>query len=231
MVQELSPGLYTALPERTSAAAYDRKAAAYDAVVGRSAYHRVFWGTSPRAYARFGRAAFEAPDDGPFAEIGCGSLLFTAPMYTATPRRASVVLVDRSLRMLRRGLARLTLGEVQRPAGIAMLHADAAALPLHAASLSTILSLNLLHVPCDRRAITAEWARLLAPGRGRLFVSALVRSRRWSDAWLSLLHRSGELGPPLTVDELRHLVADGWAMVESVTLEGNMCFIVARHAG
>ena len=65
------------------------------------------------------------------------------------------------------------------------------------------------------------------PGRGRLFVSAPVRSGRWSDAWLSLLHRAGELGPPLTVDELRDVIASGWGLVESMTVEGNMCFIVA----
>ena len=231
MVRELSPGLYTAFLEGTSAAAYDRKAAVYDAVVGRSVYHRVCWGTSPRSFARFGRAAFDATGEAPVAEIGCGSLLFTAPMYRAARRRDPVVLVDRSLGMLRRGLTRIALGDGQPPAGIAMLHADAAALPLRAATLSTILSLNLLHVPCNRRAITAEWARLLVPGRGRLFVSALVRSRRWSDVWLSLLHRAGELGPPLTVEELRDMIAGGWAVVESMTVEGNMCFIVARHAG
>ena len=97
IVRELSPGLYTAFPEGTSAAAYDRKAAVYDAVVGRSVYHRLFWGTSPRSFGRFGRAAFDAADDGPFAEIGCGSLLFTAPMYRGAGRRDAVVLVDRRL--------------------------------------------------------------------------------------------------------------------------------------
>jgi hypothetical protein len=49
--------------------------------------------------------------------------------------------------------------------------------------------------------------------------------------WLSLLHRAGELGPPFTVEELRDMIAGGWAVVESMTVEGNMCFIVARHAG
>jgi len=230
LVRELSPGLYSALPKSLAAAAYDRRAVGYDAVVGRPSYHRVFWGSSPRTYARFGRGAFDVAD-GPFAEIGCGSLLFTASMYKDGRLGHPIVLVDRSLRMLQRGLARIALGNAEPPAGITLLHADAAALPLRAASLSTILSLNLLHVPCDRRAIVAEWARLLVPGRGRLFVSALVRSGRWSDAWLSLLHRAGELGPPFTVDELRDVIASGWAAVESMTVEGNMCFVVARHAG
>jgi hypothetical protein len=112
-----------------------------------------------------------------------------------------------------------------------VVHADAAALPVRPGIFSTMLSLNLLHVPCDRPAIIAECARTLLPGRGRLFVSSLVRSGRWSDAWLAGLHRAGELGAPLTRDELREAVAGRWAVVESMTVEGNMCFLVVRHAG
>jgi SAM-dependent methyltransferase len=202
---------------------------AYDAVVGRSLYHRIFWGTSAAAYTRFGREALEAASGGHFAEIGCGSLLFTAAMYRDA-RSTSVVLVDRSLAMLRRGLARLG-PDTSRPAGITALHADAANLPIRLAALSAILSLNLLHVPCDRAGITAEWARLLLPGCGRLFVSSLVRSGRWSDAYMWLLQRAGELGAPLSRDELIEAVAGRWGIVESVTIEGSMCFLVVRHAG
>ena len=227
-VRELSPGLYTALP-REAGAAYDRKAFVYDAIVGRSIYHRVFWGTSPSVYSSFARDALHHAGSGTFAEIGCGSLLFTASMYRqpSTP----TVLADRSLAMLRRGLARIARFQDSLPAGITMLHADAGALPFRSGVFSTILSLNLLHVPCDRGRITTEWARTLVPGRGQVFVSALVRSGRWSDAWLKLLHDVGELGPPFTVDELRQTVASEWAIIESMSVEGNMCFIVARHAG
>lgn len=209
---------------RRTAAPYDRKAAVYDAIVGRPAYHRIFWGTSPRSFARFGRAALEAAGDGPFAEVGCGSLLFTAPMYRGTAVR-SIALVDRSMGMLSRGRKRLESPE------IAMVLADGAALPLRPGILSSILSLNLLHVPCDRSAIAAEFARCLRPGRGRLFVTALVQSGRWSDAWLSILHRAGELAAPLTLEQLCETVAGQWAIIESVSLEGNMCFLVVRHAG
>ena len=211
-------------------APYDRKAAAYDAIVGRPAYHRVFWGTSPRSFARFGRAALEVAGAGPFTEVGCGSLLFTAPMYRHAVAR-SVALVDRSTGMLRRGRKRLGPSPGVLPPRIGMVQADGAMLPLRRGTFEAILSLNLLHVPCDRTAIVAEWARCLLPGRGRLFVTSLVRSGRWSDAWLSLLHRAGELGTPLTLDQLRETVAGQWAVIESERLEGNMCFLVVRHAG
>lgn len=209
---------------RRSVAPYDRKAAVYDAIVGRPIYHRVFWGTSPRSFARFGRAALEAAGDGPFAEVGCGSMLFTAPMYRDTAVR-SIALVDRSMGMLSRGRKRLG------SPGIVMVQADGAALPLRRGTFSAILSLNLLHVPCNRTAIAAECARCLLPGQGRLFVTSLVRSGRWSDAWLATLHRAGELDAPLTADELRETVAGRWAVIESMSLEGNMCFLVVRHAG
>ena len=95
-VREISPDLYSALPNGMGPASYDRKAAAYDAVVGRSLYHRIFWGTSAAAYSRFGRKALDAAGGGHFTEIGCGSLLFTAAMYRDA-RSTSAVLVDRSL--------------------------------------------------------------------------------------------------------------------------------------
>ena len=215
---------------RRTAAPYDRKAAAYDAIVGRAIYHRVFWGTSADSFARFGRTALDAAKDGHFAEVGCGSLLFTAPMYREDHARP-VALVDRSHGMLRRGLKRLGSTRSAAPRGITLLHADASALPLRTGAFSAILSLNLLHVPCDRTAIVAECARSLLPGRGRLFVSSLVRSGRWSDAWLATLHRAGELGSPFTLDELGETVAGRWAVIESKTVEGNMCFMVLRHAG
>ena len=107
-------------------AAYDGKAALYDAIVGRSAYHRIFWGTSARAYTRFARAALDCVGAEPFAEIGCGSLLFSAPLYSAA-RSGPVVLLDRSVRMLRRGVSRL-----RRPLGtsrVTVVQGDAATLP------------------------------------------------------------------------------------------------------
>jgi SAM-dependent methyltransferase len=228
--REVAPGLYTTLHAETAPAPYDRKAVVYDAVVGRSIYHRIFWGTSATAYTRFGRAALDAAGDGLFAEVGCGSLLFTARMYRDTPG-ISTLLVDRSIEMLGRALGRIRSDPTQHPDGVVALHADATALPLRSAIFSAILSLNLFHVPCDRAGLAAEWARTLLPGRGRLFVSSLVRVGRWSDAYMSALQRVGELGPPLALDELRETIAGRWGAIESTTVEGNMCFLVVRHAG
>jgi SAM-dependent methyltransferase len=229
-VREVRSGLFTALPADAVAAPYDRRAVVYDAIVGRSIYQRIFWGTSPTAFTRFARVALEGAGDGCFVEAGCGSLLFTSPMYREF-RGTCALLVDRSAHMLRRALTRLSSEDGRIPDGVAVLHADVAALPVRPGAFSSLLCLNVLHVPCDVAAITAEFSRILMPGRGRLFVSSLVRSGRWSDAYMAALHRMGELAAPVTLDEFRVRVADRWGVVESTKVEGNMGFLIVRHAG
>lgn len=218
------------MPEQARAAPYDRKATIYDAVVGLSLYNRVFWGTTPAAFTRFARRALDAAGRGNFAEAGCGSLLFTSSLY-AQHNAAMALLVDRSIQMLRRGMKRLAPGHGVPPDTVAALHADVASLPVRTAAFDSLLCLNVLHVPCDVAAITAEFARVLVPGRGRLFVSALVRSGRWSDSYMKALHRAGELAAPVTLDVLCERVAGTWGAVESATLQGNMGFVVVRHSG
>jgi SAM-dependent methyltransferase len=220
-IREIEPGFYTVLPE-TAAAPYDRKAAVYDAVVGRPIYHRVFWGTSSATFARFGRAALAAAGKGAFAEAGCGSLLFTAAMHRE-PRAGVTLLIDRSVQMLRRAARRLSPRQ-----GLALLHADMGALPMRSATFSSVLCLNVLHVTGDVARLTTELARVLEPG-GRLFVSALVRTGRWSDSYMRVLERMGELAAPITRDELCARVAGACGAVESASMEGNMCYLIARR--
>ncbi len=228
-VRRIGPGHYTTLPENARAP-YDRRAAWYDAVVGRPLYLRIAWGTSRAAHAGFARHALGAAGDGCFAEVGCGSLLFTSDVYR--DRRAGfTLLVDRSAHMLSRAQRRLARAPEASSEDVIVLHADAAVLPIQAGTFSSLLSLNLLHVPCDADAIVAECARILIPGRGRLFVSSLILSGRWSDAYLHAGHRAGEFGAPLTLDGLRQRVAEQWGVIESTNVQGNLCFLVVRHAG
>jgi hypothetical protein len=131
--------------------------------------------------------------------------------------------------MLRRGAARLDAAGSRQSA--VLLHADAAATPLRSGVFGSILSLNLVHVPCERARIMSEFRRLLSPNGGRLFVSSLILTGRWSDRYMAMLHRAGELDEPMTLEELRGAVAGGWGEVESTRVEGNMCFLVVRHAG
>ena len=229
-VRALGPGLYTALSAESGPAPYDRHAMLYDTVLRWSIYHRLAWGASTRAYHRFGSAALAAAGDGYFAEVGCGSLLFTSPLYARARPQASV-LIDRSIEMLRCAVKRLTVDRNEMPRNVVLLHADAGQLPTRSGVFSSILGLNLLHVQCDRAALIAECHRTLVPGQGRLFVSSLVRSGRWSDAYLSALHRTGEFSVPMTREELGEALAASWGRIESSRMEGNMAYIVVRHAG
>lgn len=202
---------------------YDRRAGLYDAVVGSSLYLKVFWGTSPRSNTDFARQALASAGIGRFAEIGCGSLLFTSRIYDDM-RAASATLVDRARPMLDRGQKRLEKGKAPMRR-IELLHADATRLPIADASFDAVLSLNLLHVVPEPARVISECWRVLKPG-GRLFVSVLVKSGRWSDAWLASLHRAGELGPPMTLDDLRRALG---GTIESQQSDGNLAFVVARR--
>jgi SAM-dependent methyltransferase len=141
------------------------------------------------------------------------------------------VLADRSLRMLERGAERLGMNGQEPRHNVALLHADASGLPLDSGVFRSILSLNLLHVPCDAAAIVRELGRLLQPAHGRLFLSCLVRSGRWSDAYMSLLHRAGELREPWMLHDLERAATGSWGVVESSRVEGNMCYMVIRRSG
>lgn len=229
LLSRLDAGIYSALPASAVRAAYDRKAAIYDAIVGRSIYHRIVWGTTTRRYSEFAWTARAAAGTEPFLEIGCGSLLFSRDLYQ-WPAPGPTVISDRSTGMLRRAVKRLASAAYADHRPI-VLHADAASLPLVSGAFGSILMLNVLHVPCDREAIIAECARLLIPGRGRLFSSCLGRSGRWSDAALEFFQHAGELDVPLTHDEIIAMLTHGWGAIESSTVEGNMLFAVVRHCG
>jgi SAM-dependent methyltransferase len=205
---------------------YDHRAGLYDAVVGSSVYLRLFWGTSPGANTSFARQALRAAGSGAFAEVGCGSLLFTSRIYD-NMQAASATLIDRALPMLKRGRMRLTSAGAMPPR-VKLLRADATALPVEHEAFDSVLCLNLLHVVPDPNAVVAEIGRVLAPD-GRLFASVLVRCGRWSDAYLTALHRAGELGPPMTMDELVKCVEGDWGDVESVGRTGNLAFVIVRR--
>ena len=97
--------IYSALPDARHRHLYDRRAAAYDSVVGTGLYNRVMWGTSPLDYIAFAGEAVISDPAGRMLDAGCGSLLFTARAYLAADRQ--IIAFDQSLQMLRRARARL----------------------------------------------------------------------------------------------------------------------------
>jgi hypothetical protein len=114
--------IYPALPEASSRHFYDRRATAYDSVVGTRLYNRIMWGTSPLDYVAFAREAIMSNPGERMVDAGCGSLLFTAQLYIASDRQ--IVAFDQSLRMLQRARARLIELSGSVPEHIVLLQWD-----------------------------------------------------------------------------------------------------------
>jgi SAM-dependent methyltransferase len=183
-------GILSALPPGDEGAPYDRRAVVYDRLIGSPLYNRLAWGTHPSQYASFATEALAA-GDGPYLDAGCGTLVFTAAAYRRATR--PLVLVDRSLGMLRRGAERLG------GAPATLVQADIHDLPFERGHFTTIGCFAMLHVLSDPWAALAGLRERL-PSGGRLFASMLVADG--SAAYLKALHRAGEVGPPRRTAEL-----------------------------
>ena len=213
------------MPEGGPNQRYDRRAAAYDRVVGGRLYNRLLWGSSPAAYAAFAARAVSS-GAGPMLDAGCGSLVFTAGVYAEADR--PLVLLDHSVGMLEAARDRLAAIRGVVPASTALLQADLLDLPFASGSFSTVLTMGMLHLFDDVTGVVSALARSVQPG-GALFLSSLVSETRVGGRYLSLLHRAGEVALPRTEQQLLAAVRLGipasFGEVES-RVEGSMAFIV-----
>ena len=216
----MPPAITTELPADDLGAPYDRRAVAYDWLVGNRLYNRLLWGTSPTAYRAFAAEA-AADAEGPLLEVGCGTAAFTAGAYAAT--RREVQLVDRSRAMLERAVARI--GEAPH---VSLLQADLFALPFAPHKFDTVLAMGLLHLLED---LPAAAAALAAQTRGRVFVTSLVAETRVGARYLQMLHRAGEVVAPRTAEDVAAGLAAGFGVTPRIWRAGCMLFAVAGPAG
>lgn len=210
-------GVLSALPPDDAGAPYDRTAAVYDRVVGGRTYNRVMWGTSTAAYGTFASEAL-AGGAGPVLDAGCGSAVFTAGVYR--PASRPLVLVDRSVGMLVRARSRLG------GAPAALVQADLHDLPFREEGFATVGCYGTLHVLPDPWAALAALWRQVAPG-GRLFAAMLVTDRGLGSAYLRVLARVGEVGPPRGVAEVRAAVRRVLGEQATVDRTGSMAWLRA----
>lgn len=188
-------GISSAIAAGSQAAPYDRHASFYDALIGSRLYNRVIWGAPITDYSAFAMEALR-DGNGPFLDAGCGTAVFTASVYHNAHR--PLVLVDRSLAMLRHAATRLS----NVPA--TLIQARLESLPFSRRSFETVACFAVLHVLDDPWTVLADLREHVAPG-GRLFASMLVADgSRTSRRYLSMLHRRGEVGPPRYADDLQH---------------------------
>ncbi len=116
-LHDVGGGLVSALGAEERDSPYDRQAGTYDHLVGNRLYNRLVWRASPASYAAFAAAAV-SDSDGTLLDVGCGTAVFTAASYRSTSR--PLVLVDRSLGMLRRAAQRVSVD----PSRVALIQAD-----------------------------------------------------------------------------------------------------------
>jgi SAM-dependent methyltransferase len=218
--------------DRPRPAHYDRIAWAYDYVLGSKIYNRLTWKTSPARCRSFARDVFDARSTGPHVELGCGSLLFTSPLYDEDRGRA-VVLIDQSLEMLRRARTRLRERTGAVPRHVVLVRADARdmCLPPETGIATTVLAMHVLHVVEDGDAFLATLGSLARPVASTIGLTSIVRAGGRGDVFLRILNAAGELATPRTRPEVEHLVAKHVRGSAAVELDGSMSFVtVTREA-
>lgn len=217
-LHDVGDGLLSALEDDERVARYDRQAAAYDRLVGNSVYNRLVWGTSPACYAAFA-ASSVADSGGPLLDVGCGTALFTAASYRATDR--PLVLVDRSLGMLRRAAQRLD-GHGRRR--VALVQADVFDLPFQPALFATVACHGLLHIVDDAGQLLRV-LRSQAPPAGSIYATSLVAETAIGTRALRVLHRIGEATVPRREDDLATVARQELGDAVQIRREGSMAFL------
>jgi ubiquinone/menaquinone biosynthesis C-methylase UbiE len=214
--------IYSALSDDSNRHFYDRRATAYDSVVGTRLYNRIMWGTSPLDYIAFASEAIMSNPGERMLDAGCGSLLFTAQLYIASDRQ--IVAFDQSLRMLQRARARLIELSGSVPEHIVLLQADLSTLVFRPKQFRTILCMNVLHQYTDAAALIQKLQTLLDDA-GQLYLTSLVSTGRYvGDWWLKTLYKTGEFVRPRSIIELNKLLANSAGQDIKYRLKGNMAF-------
>lgn len=223
IVRLVEDGIYSVLPDVASQHHYDKRATFYDLVVSTRLYNSIMWGNSPLDYMAFARQAITSSYNGRLLDAGCGSLLFTAPIYLESDRQ--VIAFDQSLAMLRRARKRLINGSGSAPEHVLLLQADLNDLPFRPGCFHTALCLNVLHQFENAAALISHLKRILTHD-GDLYLTSLVSNNRFvGDCYLNLLYATGEFVRPRSNLELREIVRKFLPQGVSYRVNGNMAFI------
>ncbi|MHA7271023.1 class I SAM-dependent methyltransferase [Arthrobacter sp. HLT1-20] len=219
-LRRVDGGLLSALEADDPGSPYDGRAALYDRVIGSRLYNRLVWGSSPRSYATFAATA-AASGHGPLLDVGCGSAVFTAAVYTSTDR--PLILLDRSLGMLGRAAQRLGTGGSGAD-GVAFMQADLFDLPFAPQQFQTVASFGMLHLFDDLTNTLDVLKSQVSPG-GSLYATSLVGETARGRRTLALLHRTGEVAAPRTEHELAAAAHQVLGPASSIHRQGSMAFL------
>jgi ubiquinone/menaquinone biosynthesis C-methylase UbiE len=186
--------IWSVLPPGERAADYDRIAASYDLVVGNTFYNRLVWGNWARHYSEAAERFLADAPEGPLLDCGCGSLVFTGKTYRQSAALGRLVLMDRSLGMLRRGAKRAQHGK--------FLQADAMATPFKREVFAGVMSWGILHVFGTHSPFLGQLKSVSAGGASIAISTLVLANRPIGDRMLRLLHQRGEIAMPETEDQI-----------------------------
>lgn len=223
----IEEGIYTVLDDAARPHHYDRRAAAYDRIVGTWIYNAIMWGASLTDYSNFARKAVTSSTKGKILDAGCGSMLFTAAAHLDTKR--TIIAFDQSLAMLRSARGRLKRLAGEMPNHIYLIQADLGDMPFRSLSFRTVICLNILHLFEDVPKLISE-LNALRPPEGELYLTSLVLNGRFiGDRYLAALYRAGEMVRPRSSVELTRTVEDILCEDISFSSRGNMLFFSSHQ--
>lgn len=190
-VEEVDEGIFSCIDRNDRQSDYDNKVNAYDLVVGNAIYNRVMWGNWPSNYADFCHQALTSKPGGIFLDAGCGSLVFTADAYANADNKL-IVLLDRSIGMLRKGRDRIKKHSGAIPKNIVFIQGDIFSLPFQDAAFDTVASFGMLHIFEEKIDLLAELERVKKHS-GKVFFSSLVGNNTLGRRYFNILNKSGEV--------------------------------------
>lgn len=191
-LRSAEPNIYSVLPNDEIGNEYDSQFGfIYDLVACNPLYNRLIWGYSVKIFPQMANEALRSSQNGPFLDLGCGSLAFTARTYSRYNKRP-IVLVDQSLKMLRMAKRKIIKQNGNIPEHLVFLHADALQLPFQENTFTTILSENLLHCLNDTGLLLKQLKNIITEN-GSISFTTLVKANRFADKYLKALAASGKL--------------------------------------
>ncbi len=206
---------------------YDGQAEKYDKLISNPLYNRIMWGNSPGDYADFAEGSLSECKDGVIADIGCGTLSFTAKVYAGYNGSSNLYLCDLSEEMLKIARKRLkTYGE--NFDAITFLRADALNLPFKDQSIHCLLSFGIFHIFDHSDALMREFGRVLRKG-GHLYMTSLCADRRFSAWYLKLLQKKGHVAVPRSSPEILSVVEAAGFKIKESWVKGGMLYVRAKN--
>jgi ubiquinone/menaquinone biosynthesis C-methylase UbiE len=220
-IRQIEHSLFSVFEPDDEGARYDSIAVIYDRFISSPLYLRLAWGGSRSKQIAFIREAFNSQKEGCLLDLAAGSCIDSVYAYAETDR--PIIVVDRSLHMLRRGMERMVSEAGAIPENVWFLQADALSLPIIDQKISTVLCHGAFHLFPSTDVIMGEWRRVLCD-TGTTFVSSLVLARWVGDRYLNLLYRSGEVSKPMTSSDLQRTLSTGMTTECEVTTAGNFAY-------